>query len=721
VQQIIDSTLAIPAFVPATVCTGYVTAWFTNLYDFRRRSLIERIFWSLPLSLSVSTIASVLIGKFISLTAVVVFLVMGAALWVATLAWEWRQIRRTGEKWNIGWSPLGGKALLLAILWIVVVVLSLVDFQSDHKLYMNVALFDQSSRVNWTESVLRTGVPPANPYYWYKHSAPMRNYYFWYVLCAAVAQMAHLRARGVFNASSVWAGFVLAALIGLYLKHFLQSGVRLRKQFLCCIALLVVTGLDICVVLWNLLYFHRPPPADLEAWSKDGIVSWFHTLLWAPHHVVGMVCCMLAFLLAWMSSNAGMGGRIFSVLLIGAALASAFGLSIFVTFAFFLVMLVWALWQLAVERRARPALVLATGGAAALLLLLPYLSELTPNLSALAHPSPGMGGGSVFSFAVREMIPPDSITASHFLKHFEAGHHLATLNFAKLILLVPGYALELGYFAAVFLIYLIPACRGRTPLNSAQRSLILIVVATLPFISLIRSGVLKTNDFGWRGALFLQFPLLLLASEVMTSWNLSDTKQSVPTDSAGLLGTTPRWLRSVASFALIIGIVSTLCQGLMLRFLIPIGEAHQSAANQPDAHSFPHYAYLSNIGYRALNASIPRDAVVQYNVNSSLPYWTVPDRIGIQHQSAIFSDQLWCGSELGGDPSGCPTIAAAIDALYNSSTAEQARTTCRQYGIQYLVARISDPAWKDRSGWVWTLEPVVTDEEFRVLQCNHSF
>jgi hypothetical protein len=181
-QQIIGSTLAIPAFVPATVCTGYITAWFTNLHNFRQRSLVERIFWSLPLSFAVSTIAAFLIGRFISLTAVVVFLLVSAAVWIATLIWEDRQIRRSNGKWNIGWHPLGGKASALAICWIAFTLFSLVDIQRDHKLFVSVALLDQSYRVDWTESVLHTGVPPVNPLYFYKHSVPMRNYYFWYVV-----------------------------------------------------------------------------------------------------------------------------------------------------------------------------------------------------------------------------------------------------------------------------------------------------------------------------------------------------------------------------------------------------------------------------------------------------------------------------------------------------------------------------------------------------------
>ena len=169
--------------------------------------------------------------------------------------------------------------------------------------------------------------------------------------------------RVVFIASTVWAGFVLAALIGLYLKHLLEVGARLRKQFLRAIALLMVTGLDLCVALWGVFYSHRAPTGDLEAWSKDAIVSWLHTLLWAPHHVVAMVCCMFAFLLAWMGGRDGEHNRIVTILLIAVSLASAFGLSIYVTFAFFLVMLFWALWQIAIERTPRPVMLLAAGGA----------------------------------------------------------------------------------------------------------------------------------------------------------------------------------------------------------------------------------------------------------------------------------------------------------------------------------------------------------------------
>jgi hypothetical protein len=711
-EQLSASLLAIPAFIPATFCTGYAAAWLTDLHSFRQRSLVERVFWSIPLSMAISAIASELIGKALSLSAVIVFFEICTLITVVAIVREDLQLRRSGSRWKIGWSPYGGTSLILGLLWIALVVLSLIDLESNHQLFMNVSMLDLCYRINWTESILRTGIPPANSLYLYRQPASMRNYYFWYVICAAVAKMAHLSVRAVFTASCVWAGFSLAAVNGLYLKHFLEAGARLRRQFLRSVFLLTVTGLDIFVAIWDLFYLHQPPASDLEAWSKDGIVSWLHTLLWAPHHVVSMVCCMLAFLLAWMAGKPGGRNRAASVILIALALASAFGLSVYVAFAFFLVMLAWAVWQIVIERTSLPALLLAAGGAGAVLLLVAYLSELT-------HTQSKMAGGSLFCFAVREMFSPDGLLATHFFQQLAAGHPLAALNLAKLLLLVPGYAIELGFYVAVLLIYLVPAWRGRTPLTPAQRTLVFIAAVTLPFISFIRSGVLETNDFGWRGALFVQFPLLLLASEILTSWNLAARKAATPADFVGLPRNTPHWLRSLAALALIVGVVGVFCQALMLRFIVPMVEAgHRQAVHDSETGNLSHNFYISTIGYAELDAAIPQQAIVQFNPNHPSYYWATADILGVDHQTAIINDRDGCGSAIGGDPSGCPLMAAAIDSLYLSGTADQARAVCRDFGIQYLIARIYDPVWKDKGGWVWTLPPVVSDEQFRALDCN---
>ena len=336
-----------------TFCTGYLAGWITNLHNFRARSLVERFFWSVPLSMAVSAVSATLIYRFFSLAAVLTLFLASAVACLVILGREYLQLRHSGERWKFGWQPLGGSAMLVAIGWMIVVIFSVIDFQSNHNLYASVTILDYSARVNWIESILRTGVPPHNSLYFYKQPATMRNYYFWYVMCAVVSRMAHLPVRAVLNASCVWAGFAVAALNGLYLKHFLRAGSRLRRQFLYSILLLTVTGLDIAVILWQVLYLRLPPQPDAEAWSRGAVLSWLDVFLYAPHHLVCLVCCMLAFLLAWMS-NGKEGGRLATIAFISLAFASAFGLSVYLSFAFFLLMLVWAHGRFSLNERLGP-------------------------------------------------------------------------------------------------------------------------------------------------------------------------------------------------------------------------------------------------------------------------------------------------------------------------------------------------------------------------------
>ena len=468
-EQLVQSLLAVLAFLPVTVCPGYLAAWYTTLHDFRQRSLVERLFWSVPLSLSLSPIAAVLICRFFSLATAVLFFLFCAVAWLVTLGMEWRRLHIANLKWRIGVSPLGGTALIFAIGWALAGILSLIDLQSHKQLFMSLTIFDHASRVNWTESILRTGVPPANSLYLYKQPAPMRYYYFWNVVCATVAQMVHLSVRCVLIASCVWSGFALAALTGLYLKYFLAAGMRLRKQFLRSIALIAVTGIGICFDILGLI---GVPTGNIETSPAERIHSWLLSLLFVPHHIVSMVCCMFAFLLAWIAVKEGGSVRRVSMAFIGAAFASAFGLSIFVLFGFFLLMIAWGIWQVTIERMPRPPLLLTAGGLLATILLMPFLWELT-------HSTSKMQGGRVFGFFVREMIPPEGLLASPLFQGLAAGHYAVARVFVDLLLLAPGYAIELGFFFLVLLIYLMPGWRGRRKLTPEQRTLVFMAIVTL--------------------------------------------------------------------------------------------------------------------------------------------------------------------------------------------------------------------------------------------------
>jgi hypothetical protein len=329
-----------------------------------------------------------------------------------------------------------------------------------------------------------------------------------------------------------------------------------------------------------------------------------------------------------------------------------------------------------------------------------------------------MQGGSVFAFSVRETIPPDALLASPLFHHLAIVHPHAARSLANLLLMPFGYAIELGFLFVVFLIYLVPAWRGHRPLTPAQRTLLIITIAIIPFTSLIRSGVLVINDFGIHSPLFMQFPLLLLASELLISWRYQARKSDLGLEQAGPVPRTPYILRSIVSLAIVIGILSTCYRALTLRFILPLSDLNASSSHDPEVQGLSHKAYISYLGYAKLDAAVPHDAVVQFNATDSWVFWKNVDLGNIDHQVAIAGGAPSCGSELGGDPSGCPAMAAAILPLFKDATADQVRATCHDYGIGYLVTNVYDPVWNDKQSWVWTLSPVVADPEFRALDCR---
>jgi hypothetical protein len=296
-------------------------------------------------------------------------------------------------------------------------------------------------------------------------------------------------------------------------------------------------------------------------------------------------------------------------------------------------------------------------------------------------------------------------------------YSFAALSLARATLLAPGYLIELGFFFVILIISLVPSWRGRALLTPAERSLVFIVVCTLVFVSFLRSSVLKSDDFGLRAPLIAQFGLLLLSLQLMPRWKSDKHHEPTAGSTRVMHQTIPSWLRSAAALMLIIGMIGTFYEALLLRFYTPLAGISARSIKSPDYSPF-HNAFISTIGYAKLDKAIPSDAVVQFNPHFVNHLVTDIDLREVDHQIVIASDQPWCGAELGGDPSGCLVMAAALDNLYHGASSDQARITCRQFGIQYLIARLNDQAWNDKSGWVWGMDAVVADDEFRAVNCR---
>jgi hypothetical protein len=690
------------AFLPLLLAPGYCVAWATDLHGFRGRSLGERLTWSVALSFGLTTIAAVELAKYVSLSAVCrvsAFCALAFAGLLITGLWR----RRSGGKWNRA-------AIWLVTAWIVFVVIELVDVGAGNKLYLSVTVYDHALRTAFVESVLRTGVPPVNPLFWPGHPAPMRYYYFWYVLTAAAARLGHVTARQAMIASVTWAGLGLGAMVTLYCRHFLDAGrgdgTLLRKRWsrvALAFGLLAITGLDILPVIAKAMA-HMPTDPDMEWWAPDQVTSWIDSVLWVPHHIAGLVCCLFAFLLVWMSKNLSVAQRTGCGVIAGLAFASAFGLSTWVAVAFAMVMLTWMLWVVWLEPASRPRVPVLLGAAlVATLALAPYLVELrTAPSSATAPPvavrSIADNARGLLRLGVRHLIDPEPLLSLPGVSTFARSYPRTEDAVAGLILLLPGYFLELGVYGAVLVVAFL-AWR-RSGLDEAARTSVVLASASLLASTLLRSTVIQNNDFGFRSILIAQFFLLLLA----VLW------------CEGAFGEMNPRLHLAMQAMLWLGLAGSVYQVIELRLYLPI----EDALGRGNASGLAERAMVWRRGFELMDQRIPANAVVQFNTDQPSQTFQFPPILLVGRQTASAYDE--CLAAFGGDPAACSGVTAGVTRLYaGQERGGEVRDECHRLGVQYLVATRWDGVWFDPEGWVWMFPAVVHTGDMRVVDCVTTF
>jgi hypothetical protein len=729
----------VAAFAAVLLAPGYCVAWACDLLGFRARSVGERLAWGVALSFGAMTIVSVLLAKYSSLTAVCWLAGICALAFAAIVVSEvWT--RRRGVVFANRWQLIGAG---IAVAWVLFVVFELVDVGVGSRLFFSETVFDHALRAAFVDAVMRTGVPPANPLFWPGHAAPMRYYYFWYVLTAAAARLSHATARQAMIASVAWSGLGLAATLELYCRNFLGNGpqrdsaagiVRRTPRLVVALGLLAVTGLDILPVLVKAL-LRMPVDGDMEWWSAAQVASWMDSLLWVPHHVAGLVCCLLGFLLVWMSKGLGGARRALCGLIAGLAFASAFGLSIWIALAFAIVMLAWMVWVLLWERGSRarvPVLLLA--GAVATVALLPYLAELrgeasgTATILASGAAAPaGAGaiandGAHLLRFGVRHIIPADSLLGIGWLARLAHAHPAAEDAGVGLVLLLPGYFVELGFYGLVLVVAL--GAMRRHQLDEAARTALLLACAGLAVSTFLCSTVVENNDFAMRSILVAQFFLLLLA----VLW------------CEGGLGASSRFLRGTMLAMAWIGLAGTLYQAVLLRVYLPVEER----LGRAEVVGLSERAMAVRLGFDAMDRCVAKDAVVQYNTAQPGEFFVLMQAMMAGRQVALATPG--CDAAFGGDPATCSGVQQNVGRLFSlhspldlppdlsqsvsssgqglqssvphvALSAPEARKECSNLGVSDLVATRWDPVWFDLRGWVWTLPAVVESNELRVLDC----
>ena len=704
-QDVAGSAVAAAVFALALYVPGYVLGYAADLFEFRRGSFRDRMPWAIAYSFAVTPLAGYLVAKYAGLDTACWSLLGLALVWLA-LAWRDRR--------GFAWSSSDTLTACVAGAWVCLVILSLVDLQVGHRLYFSVVEDDQSYRVAFTNAVMRTGVPPANPLYFPGHGQPMRYYYFWYVVCALVARIGHVSARQAFVASSVWAGFGMAAVLALYVRHFLDAGNEARRRTWIAVALLMVTGADLLPAVGGIVA-GTPLNGDMEWWSNDQISSWADSLLWVPHHVASLLCCLVAFLLLWMCRNAtDTRSRAGACLVAALAFASAFGLSIYVAFGFALLMLAWMVRLLFGRPRNRAlALCVAASGIAGAVFLAPYLHEMIGNPSG-SDTSASIAPSHVFALSIRRMIDPGFLTGLPVFVAWNRAHPVLLDQAARLILLLPGVALELGFFGAVLWIY--ARHRKNYAADGPQRTALYLAGCGMVLALFVRSSVIGNNDFGYRVAMLPQFFLLLLGVDLVASWRSKEGSAKIPP---------ARWHRKVLYGLLAVGVGGTVYQVVMLRVFLPL-EASRAGSRFAE---LPTEVFQGREAFAELERVSSSSAVVEFNPADPHPVSgddVIPPNafyarsLLMNANRQVLTAEPRCAIEFGGDWQSCQEIANTTARLYTlpAPSAQWAQEYCRQFGTDYLAVAQMDPVWGDAAGWGATLPAVVSEPGFRIVQCS---
>ena len=224
---------------------------------------------------------------------------------------------------------------------------------------------------------------------------------------------------------------------------------------------------------------------EIENWNSE-IRMFATSTIWVPHHILALVAGWTGLLLNARARSRETPQRLWLAVGAGAAYASMFGASVWISLTLAPVLIVWGM--MALWRRDGTLLL---SGVVALLLSVPQCLDL-------------IHGRAPDVFPVALHIRPFTLLF--------AGHDL-TAQLWSLILLPLNYALEFGFVMLGASLY----ARSARPTDAAGRPVRALLLGTMVAGLLVASflqSVIINNDLGWRAALFILVPLMVWTMRV---------------------------------------------------------------------------------------------------------------------------------------------------------------------------------------------------------------
>lgn len=684
--------LAICLFPVFLILPGLFLARRLDFLECRNRTIPYQLALGLVLSVSITPILTYLLSRFISIQFTVLLFVV---ISVITLF----SITRSAVRY----SPIRAHTLaqsrskywisFMIVVWVTATLMLLCDVQMGNRVYPSVVAHDYAWRIAVTGAISRDGIPAVNPSFYPGHPFLLHYYYFWFMTCSLVDLLGGqwVEPRTALIAGTFWVGVALMAVLSLYIKVFMPSTPpHSNRRWMVAMLLLLVSGLDILPLAIKYGYHLVTSETailypSIESWNEQ-ITAWPTAVLWVPHHVAALVATLTVLVVMREFPEEKPRHQWIGMILVGAlGLASAVGLSVWMTLAFALFWIAWMVlsllkgWHSEVWRGVAIGC-LAVGFA------LPYLVDL--HRAGLTDVAP-------VAFSVRPFTP---------IQHLFAHYPRTILN---LMVLPFNYFIELGFFAIAG-IYYWRRRRKLRPLTRNETALVVLAICATMVATFLRSNI-GNNDLGWRSIMFVQFVLLLWSADFIHRVR-EESAERISTGSRILLVTTAT-----------LGVLPFLYDAVMMKVYPMSGDLQlpvQHVRGFFDEENVGRRYYDLREAYYWMNTALPERAIVQHNPVTylDLPYGLYGNR------RVIVADQLY-GTH--GAMFGIPVeifspvyenIASLFvaDKQINESVTQQ----CHRYGISALMVRKSDPIWLHQQSGLSEKTVLFANTSTRIVACN---
>ncbi len=693
-----DFSTTLKAFAVFTffmVAPGFVAGWLSDACGFRNGSLLRRAALTVPLSIAVLPIVVYLPWRFFTVrTAWLIAAAIGVAF-LSIVAKGLLAAARTPGAFRCDRRRAWAVGAVAIVLWLAIGLGSLLDLRFGNKLYLSYTTFDYLSRVPIANSIShQEQLPAVSPFLTMREPVPLRYHYFWPMIGGLVTMAGRgaYTARDATIAGALWAGIALICLIAVYLRVFQGVDASRRRPYIFGIALLGVTGLDILPVALIDLQHYETPSMILPTteWWNEQITGWLDAMLWVPHHMTALVACLMAFLVLWCDSEeAAKLPRPAAIVLAALALASAAGMSVYVTFVFACVLVAWAAVML-LRKHPKAALAVAAAGALSMVLALPFLLELRSTAGSATSPtkSPLIFQVRRFALLPEYLGPLGLISRDQNLK--------TTVN--RLLFLPLNYFLELGVYFYVAVICLKRLWKARPISNRDVAAVTMLVVSVLICTFLASDVAASGNDLGWRGFMAAQFILLLWAAGLLS-------------ESAAL----HRGQRAALVLLLVIGASSTAFDLALLRgynMFIDSQWFNDLGSMPPIQRRMGERFAARADTYAWIRAHTPVNAVVEAN----------PDTVAYFYGLYAERPALAIGGECDGYSNhayDCYNTKLVVRPLFSGEARLSAfPEACRDFPLDYVVIADNDPVWLMHDSWIHHVQPVYSTEFTRVFSCK---